>query len=503
MSSRTSNSKRNIFTGVAGKIIIFLFAFLTRTEFARVLGTEYAGVDGLYGNILSMLSLADLGIGNVFSFFLYQSLAYHDQERIVAIVGSFRKLYLGIGIAVLLLGTGVIPFLPVIVDSALSQRELILYYVLYLINSAISYFFAYRTAVLVADQKQYISNVSSMVFQLVMYFLQFMYMMLTRDFVGYLLIMITCTLGNNIVLNHIAKKQYPYLKNPEVVDTVIVSRTELWKNIKATFIYRVSSVLLACTDNILISTMIGTVFVGKYAYYNLLLQYVIAYARLFGNGILAGIGNLQTENDTEKSYRLFEALNMFFVFCAALVGNIFVNCIQQFIPLWVGEDFLLDGYCVAAMVLSLYIQLVYYPVALYRESMGLFVQVQYIQIPAAIINIVLSVCLGLAFGVSGILLATSVSILSTLFWYEPFVLHKKLNRKVSIYFRVHIHYALTTILCITCSYLICTHLSTNILGVVFRFLVSAGIVVLLMWVRFRNTTGWKEMKIRIRSVFHF
>ena len=313
MSDRTRYSKINIFTGLASKVVIFLFAFSTRTAFARLLGTEYAGVDGLYSNILSVLSLADLGISNVFSFFLYQSLAKGNNEQTAAIVYSFRKLYVGIGLVIFGCGSVLIPVLPLIVDTSLPMREVILYYILYLLNVSVSYFFAYRTAVLVADQKQFYSNITSLIFQIVMYSLQLFYLLMTHDFTGYLIIMVLCTIGNNVALNAIAVNRYPYLKRIHSSPVYAISRSELWKNLKATFIYRVSAVLLTCTDNIIISIVVGTVFVGKYAYYYLLLQYVIAYVRLFGNSVLAGIGNLNTENNLEKSYHLLEALNMFFL----------------------------------------------------------------------------------------------------------------------------------------------------------------------------------------------
>lgn len=500
MASRTSYSKRNIYTGFGGKLITFAFAFSTRTVFARLLGTEYTGVDGLYSNILNLLTLADLGIGNVFEYSLYQGLADGDEDKIASLVQSFRKLYIMIGTLIFGVGIFIIPFLPWLVNTNLPQDKVILYYVLYLSNTAVTYFFSYRITVLQADQKQYISNVYTLLFQILMYLAQLFYLLLLGDFTGYLIIMVLCTIGNNVVLSVITGKRYPYLKKKVLGGRPEIDRKKLWTNVKATFIYRVSAVTINCTDSILISVMIGTVFVGKYAYYYLLIQYVIAYVRIFGKGILASIGNLQTEHDERKSLRFLETLNLTYVIIAILMVTAYANCIQYFIVIWVGEAFLLDYICVIAVMMSAYLEVIFYPVLLYRESMGLFREVQNIQIPAAIINLILSVLLGEKMGLAGILFATSIAKITTIIWYEPMIVYKKLGRSVKEYYLKEAGFLATCLLCMAVTGMVCHFLPATILGVLWRFFSSVLLSFGCIWMIYRRTEAWKDLHRRVRAL---
>ena len=102
--SRSVQSFHNIVSGVLSKILLFLFAFFARTVFIKILGAEYTGINGLYSNILTMLSLADFGVANVLAFFLYEALRSNDQNRIAAIIRAFRKIYIFIGMAVFGIG---------------------------------------------------------------------------------------------------------------------------------------------------------------------------------------------------------------------------------------------------------------------------------------------------------------------------------------------------------------------------------------------------------------
>ena len=171
MAGRSVNSVRNVSTGIANKVLMMLLAFATRTLFIRLLGADYTGVSSLYSNILSVLSLAEMG--NVLMFYLYSALKNQDTERIRALVNEFKKIYSAIIVIVLSIGLLLIPFLGFIVKSSLDRQDLIGYYLLYLINSVASYFVVYRTIVLSADQKNYISNIVHTIATIIMYIIQF------------------------------------------------------------------------------------------------------------------------------------------------------------------------------------------------------------------------------------------------------------------------------------------------------------------------------------------
>ena len=142
---RTKKAAKNVATGLFNKAALMLLAFVTKTVFIRLLGAEYNGVSSLYTNILSVLALAELGVGNVLMFYLYSALDTGDEEQICALVYEFKKIYNAIIVCVLTIGLALVPFLQFLVNSSLNRTELIVYYLLYLANSVASYFVVYRS----------------------------------------------------------------------------------------------------------------------------------------------------------------------------------------------------------------------------------------------------------------------------------------------------------------------------------------------------------------------
>ena len=134
MESRSKKSARNILSGVICKLLLMIMAFAIKTIFIRLLGVEYNGINGLYSNILSILALSELGVGNVLTFSLYNALRKNDQLKVCSLVNYFKKIYGIIAGAILGIGITLIPFLNYIVNSNIAQNEVIIYYLLYLLN---------------------------------------------------------------------------------------------------------------------------------------------------------------------------------------------------------------------------------------------------------------------------------------------------------------------------------------------------------------------------------
>ena len=73
--SRKANATRNIVWGIGGKIVTLLMPFITRTVLIYTIGIQYAGLHSLFTSVLSVLSLAELGVGNALVFAMYKPIA--------------------------------------------------------------------------------------------------------------------------------------------------------------------------------------------------------------------------------------------------------------------------------------------------------------------------------------------------------------------------------------------------------------------------------------------
>ncbi len=139
--SRTEYSLINMLTGVVGDIVNTSTGLICRVIFVRMLGSEYLGVRGLFTNILSVLSLAELGIESAIIYALYKPIATKDHDKIAAIMQYYRKAYAAIGMVVAVLGLSVLPFLDQIIQTKPDIKESIyLIYLLYLFNTVVSFF---------------------------------------------------------------------------------------------------------------------------------------------------------------------------------------------------------------------------------------------------------------------------------------------------------------------------------------------------------------------------
>ena len=391
---RVKSSIKNIATGLIGQMLLLVTNFVTRTVFINILGSTYLGVSGLFSNILSLLSLAELGVGQAITFSLYKPIAENDTDKINSLMAIYKKIYLGIFAFVLLVGMSLAPFLQYIIKDFDKIPHITIIYILYVINSAASYLFVYRNTLITASQKNYIVHQISYIFSILMMVLQIVGLVIFKNYFVYLITQICMVICQNIVTAVIAGKIYPELNTKKAKNLDPEEKDGLIKNIKSLMIYKVGTLALNSTDNILISAFVGIVKVGLYSNYNLISTSVTGFlSTIFGN-LTASIGNLNAVETKEKKIEMFNIINLatFWLYgvccvCMFCVANAFITA-------WIGEEYLLSYRELFIIVLNAYVAGMLFAPFNYRQTMGLFVYGKMRPIISAAINIVASVILG-------------------------------------------------------------------------------------------------------------
>ncbi|MBW3110292.1 polysaccharide biosynthesis C-terminal domain-containing protein [Bacillus sp. MCCB 382] len=453
--SRTANSLRNVILGLGSQILILLSTFISRTVFIAILGAEYLGVNGLYNSIILVLSLAELGVANVMIFSLYKPVAKNDEVTISALLKFYRGLYIKISFAILIIGLGIVPFLNLIINSELFlYRELVIYYLLFLLNSVVSYLFAYKIALINADQKNYIiTSVKTLTF-LIRDIAQIIILITIKSYYIFLILLVISTILNNIILSKIADKHYPFINKFKFVtndknEEISKLKIEIKEKIKSTFLYKIGVVIMNNTDNILISIIVGTIFVGYYSNYGLIISAITTFITIFIQAIYSSIGNLNASSNTLNSYHFFNVLVLFFHWLSAFISACFLLVFNDFITIWIGNEYLLGFTIVFAITFNFYIQNIINPVWIYRETMGLFNEIKYLMLYASLINLLLSVFLGMRWGIEGIIISTALARIFTTVWYEPKLLYKvKFNKPITNYWKMQSKHILTSVLAV-------------------------------------------------------
>ena len=421
--SRKLNSIRNIIFGYGNQILTLLLNFVERTVFIHVLGEEYLGINGLFSNVLMMLSMADLGFGTAMVYSFYKPVAEHDEKRIAALIHFYKKIYNGVAAVVAILGVTLIPFLKFFVNLEQGIPYLKIYYLFFLANTVISYLFVYKTSIIDASQKGYLISQYRSIVNVVKTLAKIVALLLFHNYFLYLFITIIATLANNLIASNKADQLHPEIRNThEELDEE--SKKSIFENMKSIFLYKASGVLLNGTDNTLISIIIGTVWVGIYSNYNMIVTAANNLINILFSSVTASIGNLIITEKSEKRYEVFKYMQLISLMIAAGTGVMMYCLANDLIYVWLGETFVLNNQILVAIVCNFYLGNILRPIWSYREATGLYMQTKYIMLIAAGINIVLSIVWGIYFGLSGIFFASAVSRLSTYFWYEPKLLFK-------------------------------------------------------------------------------
>ena len=423
--SRLGNTLRNFKFGAAAQLVVTLLGFVSRTVFIRVLGMEYSGVNGLYTSILDVLSLTELGLADVVIYSLYKPLAEGDTDRLAALMGYYKVIYRYIAFAVGVIGLCLVPFLRVLVKSQIDRFHLVLYYLMFLANSVCSYLLVYKASIIQADQKRYLISKYNMLFKLLATLLQIVLLLVLRNFTVYLSIQIGMTVVNNLYVSRKADRLYPCLREKRELPKE--EKKAIFRDVRHMFSYKAGGQLLTGTDNLYISSMISTATVGIYDNYTMIQTMVVtAFTNTLNQAVLGSIGNLNATGTQEQKKRIFDVYSLVFSWITTFCALSLLALYNPFIRIWAGEDWLLPMSTVAVICLNYFLPNVLTPVWSYRNTTGLFRETRDILLYAAGINLVLSYFMGLRWGLTGILAATAVSRVLTSFWYEPYLLHKRI-----------------------------------------------------------------------------
>ena len=195
--SRSIKSVRNIITANATKLLSFVLTFVSRTVFIRVFGAEMLGLNGLFANVLSILSLADLGFSTAMTYSYYKPIAENDKKKIAALNHFYKKVYFIIAVAIAVVGLALIPFLKLIINLENEIDNLYIYYLITLANTVVSYLFVYKTTVLGAYQETYIVTKYSMIMSTISTVTQIILMLLFKNYIVYLSVAVFFTFINN------------------------------------------------------------------------------------------------------------------------------------------------------------------------------------------------------------------------------------------------------------------------------------------------------------------
>ena len=499
---RTYSAVKNSTITLGCQFVFLIMSFVCRTVFTKTLGAEYLGVSGLFSNILTILSFAELGIGTALVYRMYKPLAEDDHKKLKLYVKLYKKIYTIIIIIILIVGIAIIPLLPRLVTAPNVKESITLLYVLYLLQTIDSYDCVYKKSILIADQKNYIVNLYTQAFNIAMNIAQCIFLVMTHNFVIYCALNIVFNLANNLACSVVADKQYPYLKGAADGE---LSRDEvhgLFKDVKGLLLTKIASVAFSGTDNIFISAFIGIKYVGILSNYTLILSTLNGITNKVFDSVTASIGNLVVSKEKEKSG---EVLKRLFFLNTSLYGYICVGMLvllRTFVmDIWLSAEYDLSQTLVTFVVIELFFRSIHYPVYITRNAMGSFSEYKILFSCMAILNILGDFLLVKPFGIVGLFVATIVS-RGVTYMIDIYVVYKE-NLKIPIW--NHLKMLLLWVAFLTlCSYismfLVGFIHGNTILSFILKVITITIVYIVMYMAAFSRTAEFKYFMTLVRTL---
>lgn len=429
--SRTENVVKNSGASLLYKLVQIVIRFVIRTVFIHYLGNEYTGISSLFTDILTVLSLMEMGLDSSMIYSLYKPLVENDKNSIAALMNFYRAAFTYIGIAVFVAGILCMPFLQYIVRDVPNIREDIrLIFLMYVLTSSSSYFFIYKTVLIRADQKSRIISITTMVVQIIECVIEVVLLVLFKQLFAYLIVHFISSIVRNIILSNTAEKMYPeYLRDRETK----MSRSEklpLYKNIGALCVYNLAAVVLSSTDSIFVSSFVGTAEVAVIGNFTLITNNVKSSIKLIVDVTRPSVGNLVASTSIEKQYAMFKNVHFLNFWIGCFSSVCLFSLLNPFIgEIWFNSSYKVDIWIVAFLVLNFYFSVMSFVVGTFRSTNGLFVQGWIRPAVMALMNIVLDYFMGKRWGIVGIYIATSLSLVCTQVWFDPYIVYRYVFKK--------------------------------------------------------------------------
>ena len=509
MSERVHRSVMNIKVGMLFYILSLFLAFFSRKVFLDCLGAEFIGLTGMLMNIMSFLSVAELGIGTSIVYFLYKPLQEDNHEKINEVMSMLAYLYRCIGFIIGGIGIFVSLFFPWWFGH-LSTGLPLVYFAFYsfLASSVSGYIFNYKQLLVSANQKQYMVSAYFQTIGIVQSLTQILLAYYYQNLYLWVVVGVIFTIIGIIVFNYRIRQLYPWLRiNLKEGKVYLKQYPEVLKKTRQIFVQKIKNFILYRSDEILVGTFVSVIQVAYYGNYTIITSKLNFLVNILSDGMNAGVGNLVAEGNDQNTMKVFWELTAIRFFITGVIVFGLLLFLQPFVTYWFGAQYRLSDMIVFLLIFNIFIFLSRGVVENYISAHGLFSDVWASWTELAL-NIGVTLCFAPLWGIMGILLGKIISVFFiAMFWKPYFLFTKGFKKSVSVYWKgmtpYYLIFIIFLVICILVRYYIIEPQVTSLPLMIFYGLFTYPIILILFfYILFTCTRGMKYFIARKPQIYN-
>lgn len=457
MENRLNNIVRGTKTGIINKVVTVLFPLIIRLVTIRTIGIEYLGLNSLFGSVISILGITELGFSSAMVYSLYKPLAEDDVNKVNALLKFIKRVYFIIGGIITVSGLAIIPFLDIFVSNDTGiEINIMLLYLMYLLNTVMGYFlFSYKMSLLIALQRTDVNNKIQTKVMIGEYIAQLLILFFLKDYYLFVLMMPMATMLNNIIVAQYVNKHYSQycckgkLKKAEV--------KALFKKFGALAGNKINGTLILSADNLVISAFLGVTSVAMYQNYYTIIGALVSFIALLFDSLRPSIGNSLVTESLDKNYGDYNSVTMLVSWMSGWCSICLLCLFQPFISMYYGSQFLLDISTVILLAFYFYIWKMLDVQTLYRDAAGLWWTDRFRPYIVSIANLIINIALVRIIGINGVVISTVGTQLFISFPWLIIALNKEYFKKgIITYCRKLAYYFFVIVIAALITYIICS-----------------------------------------------
>lgn len=491
--NRSRRIAANVIASFLLNVVHFIFPFIIRTLVVYRLGDQYTGIGGLFSSILTVLNVAELGFSNAVVYFMYKPMAEKDNDQLCKLLNYMRMVFLIVGCVVSAFGLALCPFIDRFIKGTLPEDlNVYILYLLYLLNTVAGYFFGgYKRTILLAGQRNDVeANINSVVYA-VSSILQIVVLLLFPNYYLYIIILPMESIAANLIIARRSSALFPNVKPVGKIDAS--ERKSIVDKVKALFLYKIGTIVLTSSDNIIISMFLGLSIITYYGNYYQIINsfYVLTYVAFAA--ATSTIANKMAESGIKEIKQLFGTIQFWVCTISGIVVVGYILLIQDLMQLWMGQERMLGFETVVLLAILFYLLQLRRTAIIIYDVQGLWDKSPLAPLISGVLNLCSNVILVQIIGIDGIVLSTIMGYALVSIPWEFHIIFKNCYKEGKRGFlRDNLEYVIIIIVNLFVSGFVCRFITqTGALGIFIKGLIILIISLCLNYVIWHKTEYYK------------